>query len=367
METVWLRLGPFAIELSGDSPIAALAAEELAPLAGPESAPGVRLVVTERPADPPPDDATLIGDVAAIEGRAWLQCTPMPWTLVLDHAGPVPLATLHVEPAPTGGLAAARHRARNRSFLSPAEQQAYLVVHFIVELLVLLFSEDVALIHSSAVSIDDRALMLISTGGTGKTSGAAELINRHGFAFLSDDITPVTVDGEALFWPRRIMIYPYNLAESAPFRDRVLGGRTVADRLHWTAGRALKGAKGPRRRVTAAELFGDGSVGRGAQIEWAVFLARWSGEDFRVDPTDHEVLADRSRHILAIEFGQPLKWLHEWAATGHCPLPPDAMLDRQRDLMARALSAAPSRHDLRVPRRVHPVGLAQYLRTLCLG
>ena len=248
-----ISIGGFVVELTGDSPVLGHVAEELAPLRvfAADRAAHACLEITSRPAEEPPLDATIVGDVAAVPGRGWIKARATNWVVAFDLRGDIPHTTVHVPAGHTGPVAELAHRVQNRSFLSSPEQDGYLVVHFIVELLVMMFARDVALVHSSAVCRDGAALMLVSTGGTGKTSGATELIARNGWSFLSDDIVPLTAEGEVVGWPRRLMIYPYNLVEAPIYRDRVFQGTSLLDRAHWRLARVVRGPKGPRRRVLA--------------------------------------------------------------------------------------------------------------------
>ena len=57
-------------------------------------------------------------------------------------------------------------------------------------------SERMMVIHGAGLALDDRrGLLLIAPGGSGKTTLAAAL-NAAGYGLLSDDVVPVTPDGE---------------------------------------------------------------------------------------------------------------------------------------------------------------------------
>ena len=74
----------------------------------------------------------------------------------------------------------------------------------------LLLKQNHAMIHSAAVSINGRGVLLPGWGGTGKTSAIICLLKEiAGSSFLSDDYTIVSSE-KILAYPKAFFIYPYH-------------------------------------------------------------------------------------------------------------------------------------------------------------
>jgi len=67
------------------------------------------------------------------------------------------------------------------------------------------------LIHSAAIAVKGRGILLPGWGGTGKTSSIVCLLKEiPGASFLSDDFTILSAEGNLLAYPKAFFIYPYH-------------------------------------------------------------------------------------------------------------------------------------------------------------
>jgi len=75
----------------------------------------------------------------------------------------------------------------------------------------LLMQKDHSMVHSAAVAVGGRGILLPGWGGTGKTSAIICLLKDVAdTSFLSDDYTILSAKGELLAYPKAFFIYPYH-------------------------------------------------------------------------------------------------------------------------------------------------------------
>jgi len=75
----------------------------------------------------------------------------------------------------------------------------------------LLLRRQHCLVHSAAVAVGERGVLLPGWGGTGKTSAIICLLKQlPEAAFMSDDYAIVSEDGRVLSFPKAFFIYPYH-------------------------------------------------------------------------------------------------------------------------------------------------------------
>ncbi|RLI75709.1 hypothetical protein DRO97_02645 [Archaeoglobales archaeon] len=71
-----------------------------------------------------------------------------------------------------------------------------------------LLQKDHALIHSGCVAKNGKATLITALRDTGKTSTILQLL-KHGYSFMSDDLTIVSPDGVAYCFPEPVSISPF--------------------------------------------------------------------------------------------------------------------------------------------------------------
>lgn len=214
--------------------------------------------------------------------------------------------------------------------------------------LALFFPGDLSLVHASALQASDgRGVMVMGTGGVGKTSAELELVLRHGYRFLADDIAFLGQDGTLhphLAFPK---IYAYNVLGDADLRRRVMAGRSAGDRAWWRAQTRIRPPSRIRRRADPAELF-EGALGRACPLGTAVLLFRSSSvRRMEARPLDPDTAARMSMEVLATEI--PILQRHlRWHAFNRLPdgepeWSHPGLLDRWRDAQARTLTGVATR------------------------
>jgi hypothetical protein len=110
----------------------------------------------------------------------------------------------------------------------------------------LLVSRGYVLLHAACIATDEGATLISALTDTGKTSTVIKLVRREGYRFLSDDMTIVTPNGEAMAYPKPMTLSFHTL-------DAARGGRmsirerlalSVQSRLHSKTGRQVGRALG---------------------------------------------------------------------------------------------------------------------------
>jgi dolichol-phosphate mannosyltransferase len=156
----------------------------------------------------------------------------------------------------------------------------------------LLVSRGCVLLHAACVAGEAGATLVSAKTDTGKTSTVIGLVRRRGYRFLSDDMTIVTPDGDAIAYPKPMTLsfHTMHVATDGHLtrRDRV--ALAVQSRLHSKSGRevgrrlgtinlpimtinALVQALVPPPKYRIEDLF-DAKVGGRFPIRAAVLLDR---------------------------------------------------------------------------------------------
>ncbi|MFI6360196.1 glycosyltransferase [Streptomyces sp. NPDC050743] len=104
-----------------------------------------------------------------------------------------------------------------------------------------LISRDRMLLHSACVELDGVGVMLSALTDTGKTATILRLLREHGGRFLSDDMTVVDAEGNAVCFPKPLTISSHTLrAVNANDLTRAEWRRlNLQSRLHSKGGRSL--------------------------------------------------------------------------------------------------------------------------------
>jgi dolichol-phosphate mannosyltransferase len=105
----------------------------------------------------------------------------------------------------------------------------------------LLVSKGYMLLHSACVTIGGENVMLSAKTDTGKTGTILRLLRERGGEFLSDDMTIVDGDGNALCYPKPLTISAHTLraVDARVLRVRQKALLAVQSRLHSKEGRSM--------------------------------------------------------------------------------------------------------------------------------
>jgi dolichol-phosphate mannosyltransferase len=113
----------------------------------------------------------------------------------------------------------------------------------------LLVSRGSILLHAACIANEHGATLISARTDTGKTSTVISLVRRHGFRFLSDDMTIVTPGGEAIAYPKPMTLSFHTLGAARggrmSLRERM--ALSVQSRLHSKSGREVGRALGGGR------------------------------------------------------------------------------------------------------------------------
>jgi hypothetical protein len=190
------------------------------------------------------------------------------------------------------------------------------------------YSEELSLIHASALEYDsNKAMIIAGTGGVGKTLIELELIIKKGYKFLSDDMVFVSKDGQ--IWPNYAYpkIYGYNILGDNLMRNKILKNRSFLDRLQWHA-KMWYSPSEVRRRVNPNNFF-VGKVGNKSKIKKLYFLSKGNYNEFSVEPLSLENLIKLNLEIMNTEYFIFIKHLI-WHKVNSLLLNKNALIDRNK-------------------------------------
>lgn len=192
-----------------------------------------------------------------------------------------------------------------RDFASPSGMLAKNVIYELLDplLLAALLAKEATLVHAGAVvSQDGLGLLLMGTGGVGKTTTVLDLVLNQGWRYLADDLVVLSDRGLSRY-PKDLQVYAYNLALVPELGGPLMAGRGAIDRAVWNGRLKALGPANVRRRVSAERLLGPEPVGSGAPLAAAVKLTaapRVAGVTVQSVPSDQ--LARQSASVILDEF-----------------------------------------------------------------
>ncbi|MCB9790419.1 hypothetical protein H6764_00120 [Candidatus Nomurabacteria bacterium] len=128
-------------------------------------------------------------------------------------------------------------------------------------------------VHSSAISLDDKAILFTSWGGIGKTTTLLKLLLTHkDIKFLSDDMAVLGSDGKVYLSAKYLHIYPYNWMGFSKLKEIAYNKRGLVDKLNWKFWGIFRG-KAVCRRMPPSELFPD-QIADSSTLDKIFFLRR---------------------------------------------------------------------------------------------
>lgn len=105
----------------------------------------------------------------------------------------------------------------------------------------LLVSRGYVLLHSACMMVDGKAVLLSAQTDTGKTSTVIKLVRDRHYQFLSDDMTIISPDGVAIWYPKPMTMSYHTMAairgQRLPMRQRA--ALAIQSRLHSKSGRTI--------------------------------------------------------------------------------------------------------------------------------
>lgn len=212
----------------------------------------------------------------------------------------------------------------NRGYTIWAQSGNFLITHFIQ---MLLQPEKIAFVHAGALAdANGNAYLLAGAGGVGKTALIGRIVQGHRYKLLGDDIVAISDRADVFSFPRPFIIKDYHesiypeiyrkykknriekgltkiktfIRLNAPFIDvlkRILVKHGIKESVlrSWHATSYLAA-------VPIEEIFGKDSICERAFSKHVIFLQRYSGQEFRLEPMPQEVLAQKLFSIISFEW-----------------------------------------------------------------
>jgi len=357
-----------AVSLEGDAPPAGYLESELSHLPATDGSERghLRVVLGDVPALPGGVhlEEHLVGDAGFVVERRLIRIG-----LMAENASVVRIAA---KEGPRAAVRDLHNRLRDINYLPAVDRVAKDAVYGAlipaVQLAQLPLRQ--TWLHASVVARDSHAVALAAWGGVGKTSLMLQLVHRHGWQFLADDLAVLDDSGTVYRSPWRIQLYAYSLDGEDELRRRLFAGRGVVDRFQWYALLWKRGPMQVRRRVHAGELFGEAGVADSAKLGRALFLRRVDADAFSV----RHVEPDRAAAASAATLDFDLDILHRWqlaasASLAQAGLPgPSETLTQTEEVIRSALVESGAECLLvDIPVEAGPRELADYVASLLVG
>ena len=121
----------------------------------------------------------------------------------------------------------------NIQFHYPYQRFGQMFHELVIVPTLLMFVDDVVVIHGSSVSINNEGYIFTGSGGSGKTSISTSLILEKDYKFVADDITFLNVSGRLysnLEFPK---IYYYNVKQNPALKKKLMDKRNIFDKIQW--------------------------------------------------------------------------------------------------------------------------------------
>ena len=212
---------------------------------------------------------------------------------------------------------------RSESTLTLYANGAEAGINFYIQLF--LAQSRYTMVHAGAVMSPGGGVTLLPGGaGVGKTSLTGLLVNEHGYRFMGDDIVILSSDGQCLAFPRAFMLKEHHRdvysdwfrEKGIPSRTSIRVRRTLTSRVpfkesvKWVFARlgALHAVREALRlsdhlgQVPVEQIYGRDSIALQGRTVQVVFLERYDGDRFQIQPAQNASLARRTFAILHHEW-----------------------------------------------------------------
>ncbi len=202
----------------------------------------------------------------------------------------------------TDALANMVWKVLDRSWMSRLDQLTYSLINSVIEPLGLFFlPEKIPLVHSAGIAFNGTGFLLSGSGGTGKTTIATRILEANKRAsFLNDDMATTDASGKVHLYPRKVLVYRYNVENNAYINRRLKRQQSVSDRIHWNLHWSKNTRKMARRRISASSLFGREKVcGKPVSIGAVFYFER--GEELSLSQSTPEDFARRMAAMMVQE------------------------------------------------------------------
>lgn len=176
------------------------------------------------------------------------------------------------------------------------------VFHELILVPLIFLFKGYSLIHaSSIISSKDKLIAFGGTGGVGKTSLELELCKNHNATFVSDDILPLDINGNAypnLAYPK---IYGYNVAGDETLKSEMIPNVFSLNNLHWKLRSKLFGLNKVRRRLSPITFYGR-AINKPSKINAFVLLYRCQTSSLQLEKIDSQTVAYSNMLVISTEY-----------------------------------------------------------------
>lgn len=185
------------------------------------------------------------------------------------------------------------------------------ILHELILVPSLYFFNDRMPIHSSAVMVNNKTILLAGTGGVGKSSALLAIRDFPNSKFIADDISCLSPDGVVygnMAWPK---IYAYNCV-GTDLEFAILRNRTLLDRLHFKY-RKYRDLASVRRKVKPSFLY-DGLSSEGETLNSLNILYRENCIEFEAKTINIDDAISMMINVMLSEyqmFHSHIQW-HEY-------------------------------------------------------
>ena len=353
------QLGPLAFSLDGTNAMSDALNREFGALAPASGTPAIRYHFQDQV--DVPQHTTRLSNLEFFDGGFVKHGPGLKFMVQATDSG----LDVHVAKSDELIVSAAISRFKDWNYLLPHERYAkdfmYNIFDFTSQAEHL--KAGASYLHASSFERDDRGVAIVAWGGIGKTTTMLKLVLEDSWRFLSDDLGLIDVEGVLHRTPKWMQIYAYNLEGEPAIRSALLDHRNVVDKASWRFKRATKGPKGVRRRVSAAELFGEDRVGDPTPLTDLFFIERATVDKITATPADVDTFAAKSAAILLQEL-QPFTEIS--AAMHSCwrsPCLPSVgeLVESSKAVFEKAFAGVEPLHVL-IPMSAGPGDLAGFFR-----
>ena len=364
------------LEITGDHPVVESLQRELGPLCPtPLTVAKAKFTIMNGRTAPAEEDSVKVGESVAIGNQEIRLALPSYGCTVDIRTDAAQTLGVKVRCSESGVADSPRQKIRHklsrlysRAYFTPMEQTCYSLVGGVIAPVFLCFlQQDRTLLHASAVTYGNKAILFPGWSGVGKTPLSIELINNFSFQFLSDDITFLGSDGMVQMNPRSISVKAYLLEGNARLQEQLVRGRSLVDRLHWSVSQRIRGNHETRRVIPPLGLYGEGSLATEARVERVVFLQRTSRSTFGLTPASPSDLAQRCANIIATEYDAFLYLLRGVHAAGGDGVPSvDGIINNAKGIYEEAFRDCDCML-LNIPEGASPQQLAEFTVDRVIG
>lgn len=188
----------------------------------------------------------------------------------------------------------------NLQFHYPYQRFGQIFHELVISPTLLMFIDDVILIHGSSVSNDMGGIIFSGSGGSGKTSISSTLLFDKNYKFIADDITYLNINGKLYGNFEFPKIYSYNVKQNPSLKDKVINNRGFWDKVQWVIKQKIPPFR-VRRSINPVILY-DNKIGKSVELKYIYNLFRCNCKEVGVEKISKEILGKMNYEIIKTEY-----------------------------------------------------------------